>query len=232
VIEAAKRFSKPYRVTNGRKFRLTDVDSGDTGELRSEDKPRVKEALQNRCAGPGGVAGRSLREELLVGAPDLLGNGRGGEGWPHQTRYVRRKSAGRQVTSFKTPTSEDLDHDYLWRCVNSLPERGRIGIFNRSYYQETLVVRVQSVRRFADRLVGSPEIYAHKEREAERSVNFVACHDGFTLDDLVSNQNNIEANGENNRDRENDNRSWNCGSRRARVELAGVVGDARLEISP
>jgi PPK2 family polyphosphate:nucleotide phosphotransferase len=49
---------------------------------------------------------------------------------------------GCQVTSFKSPTSEDLDHDYLWRCVKALPERGRIGIFNRSYYEETLVVRV------------------------------------------------------------------------------------------
>jgi polyphosphate kinase 2 (PPK2 family) len=46
------------------------------------------------------------------------------------------------VTSFKAPTSEDLDHDYLWRCAKALPERGRIGIFNRSYYEETLVVRV------------------------------------------------------------------------------------------
>ena len=70
----------------------------------------------------------------------------------------------------------------------------------------------QSVRRFADRLVGSPEIYAHKEREAEQSVNFVTCHDGFTLNDLVSyNQKHNEANGENNRDGGNDNRSWNCG---------------------
>jgi isoamylase len=70
----------------------------------------------------------------------------------------------------------------------------------------------RSVRRFADRLVGSPEIYAHKEREAEQSVNFVTCHDGFTLNDLVSyDQKHNEANGENNRDGGNDNRSWNCG---------------------
>ena len=69
-----------------------------------------------------------------------------------------------------------------------------------------------SVRRVADRLVGSPEIYGHKEREAEQSVNFVTCHDGFTLNDLVSyNQKHNEANGEDNRDGANDNRSWNCG---------------------
>src|SRR4029450_11633553 len=69
-----------------------------------------------------------------------------------------------------------------------------------------------SVRNFADRLLGSPAIYSHKEREAEQSVNFVTCHDGFTLNDLVSyNSKRNEANGENNRDGANDNRSWNCG---------------------
>ena len=69
-----------------------------------------------------------------------------------------------------------------------------------------------SVGRFADRLLGSPAIYGHKEREAEESVNFVTCHDGFTLNDLVSyDRKHNEANGENNRDGTNDNRSWNCG---------------------
>jgi glycogen operon protein len=70
-----------------------------------------------------------------------------------------------------------------------------------------------SVRRVADRMVGSPEVYGHKQREAEQSVNFVTCHDGFTLNDLVSyNHKHNEANGEDNRDGANDNRSWNCGS--------------------
>jgi len=69
-----------------------------------------------------------------------------------------------------------------------------------------------SVGRFADRLLGSPAIYGHKEREVEQSVNLVTCHDGFTLNDLVSyNQKHNEANGEGNRDGVNDNRSWNCG---------------------
>ncbi len=69
-----------------------------------------------------------------------------------------------------------------------------------------------SLARFVDRLIGSPEIYGHKEREPEQSVNFVTCHDGFTLNDLVSyNDKHNEANGENNRDGANDNKSWNCG---------------------
>jgi glycogen operon protein len=69
-----------------------------------------------------------------------------------------------------------------------------------------------SVTRFADSLIGSPAIYGHKEREAEQSVNFVTCHDGFTLNDLVSyDHKHNEQNGEDNRDGANDNRSWNCG---------------------
>jgi len=69
-----------------------------------------------------------------------------------------------------------------------------------------------ALRRFADRMIGSPEIYGHEEREPEQSINFVTCHDGFTLNDLVSyNDKHNEANGEQNRDGANDNRSWNCG---------------------
>jgi glycogen operon protein len=80
-----------------------------------------------------------------------------------------------------------------------------------------------SVCRFADRLLGSHEIYRHKEREAEQSVNFVTCHDGFTLNDLVSfERKHNEANGEDNRDGGNDNRSWNCG-------VEGPTNDPAIE---
>jgi isoamylase len=80
-----------------------------------------------------------------------------------------------------------------------------------------------SVARVADRLVGSPSIYAHKQREAEQSINFVTCHDGFTLNDLVSyNQKHNEANGEQNRDGCNENYSWNCG-------IEGTTDDTAIE---
>ena len=82
---------------------------------------------------------------------------------------------------------------------------------------------VGSTARFADRLLGSPEIYGHKEREPEQSVNFVTCHDGFTLNDLVSyNEKHNEANGEENRDGADDNRSWNCG-------IEGPTDDPEVE---
>jgi glycogen operon protein len=80
-----------------------------------------------------------------------------------------------------------------------------------------------SLRRVADRIVGSPAIYSREQREAEQSVNFVTCHDGFTLNDLVSyNQKHNEANGENNGDGANDNRSWNCG-------VEGLTDDPQIE---
>ena len=80
-----------------------------------------------------------------------------------------------------------------------------------------------STARFADRLLGSPEIYGHEEREPEQSVNFVTCHDGFTLNDLVSyDQKRNEANGEENRDGADDNRSWNCG-------IEGPTDDPEVE---
>jgi glycogen operon protein len=80
-----------------------------------------------------------------------------------------------------------------------------------------------SVSRVAARLLGSPDIYGHEEREAEQSINFITCHDGFTLNDLVSyNHKHNEANGENNRDGSDDNMSWNCGAE-------GPTGDAAIE---
>ena len=144
VIEAAQRLSKPYRVTTGKKFRLTDINPGDTGELTSEDKSRAKEALQTGVQALAELQGVLYAQDrwsvlLIFQAMDAAGKD---GAIKHVMSGVNPQ--GCQVTSFKAPTSEDLDHDYLWRCIKALPERGRIGIFNRSYYEETLVVRVHS----------------------------------------------------------------------------------------
>jgi PPK2 family polyphosphate:nucleotide phosphotransferase len=142
VIEASRRLSKPYRVTDGKKFRLKDVDPEDTGELKTEDKPRAKEALQT------GVQALAELQDVLY-AQDrwsvlLVFQAMDAAGKDGTIKHVMSgvNPQGCQVSSFKAPTNLDLDHDYLWRCVKELPERGRIGIFNRSYYEETLVVRV------------------------------------------------------------------------------------------
>jgi len=141
LIKRARKFAKPFRVTDD-SFRLKDVDPGDTLQLTSEDKPRAKAAL---------ASGVELLAELqsMLYAQDrwsilLIFQAMDAAGKDGAIKHVMSgvNPQGCEVFSFKAPTSEDLDHDYLWRCAKRLPERGRIGIFNRSYYEETLVVRV------------------------------------------------------------------------------------------
>ncbi len=142
VIERAREFARPYRVTDGEKFRLDDVDPGDTGSLEAEDKPRAREALQT------GVEALAELQDMLYAqdrwAVLLVFQAMDAAGKDGAIKHVMSgvNPQGCQVASFKAPSSEDLDHDYLWRCQKHLPERGRIGIFNRSYYEEVLVVRV------------------------------------------------------------------------------------------
>jgi PPK2 family polyphosphate:nucleotide phosphotransferase len=142
VIEAARKMSKPYRVTKGKKFRLKDVDPGDTGGHDDEDKKQAKEALQ------AGVDALRELQDMLYGQDRwsvlLIFQAMDAAGKDGTIKHVMSgvNPQGCQVSSFKGPSSMDLDHDYLWRCVKELPERGRIGIFNRSYYEETLAVRV------------------------------------------------------------------------------------------
>ncbi|CAN5570088.1 polyphosphate kinase 2 family protein [soil metagenome] len=142
VIEASHRFSKPYRITDGKKFRLKDFDPADTGELKTEDKARAKEALQT------GVETLAKMQDVLY-AQDrwsllLVFQAMDAAGKDGTIKHVMSgiNPQGCSVSSFKSPSSLDLDHDFLWRCAKELPERGRIGIFNRSYYEETLVVQV------------------------------------------------------------------------------------------
>ena len=142
VIERSRKLSRAYRITDGKKFRISDVDPGDTGDLKSADKPRAKEALQV------GVQALAELQDMLY-AQDrwsvlLIFQAMDAAGKDGTIKHVMSgvNPQGCQVFSFKSPSSEDLDHDYLWRCMKCLPNRGHIGIFNRSYYEETLVVRV------------------------------------------------------------------------------------------
>jgi PPK2 family polyphosphate:nucleotide phosphotransferase len=142
VIREARRFAKKFRVSDGKKFRLDDFDPGETLGLGSEDKPRAKEVLATGVAALAELQGMLYAQDrwsvlLIFQAMDAAGK-------DGAIKHVMSgiNPQGCQVYSFKAPTSEDLDHDFLWRCLKCLPERGRIGIFNRSYYEETLVVRV------------------------------------------------------------------------------------------
>ncbi len=129
-------------MTDGSRFRLKDIDPGDTLDLKSEDKPRAQEALAI------GVQALASLQDMLY-AQDrwgvlLIFQAMDAAGKDSAIKHVMSgvNPQGVEVYSFKSPSAEDLDHDYLWRCFKCLPERGRIGIFNRSYYEETLIVRV------------------------------------------------------------------------------------------
>lgn len=133
-------FAKPFHITDGKTFRLKDIDPGDTGSLKSDENAR--EWLER------GVARLSDLQEKLYAQDKwallLIFQAMDAAGKDGTIKHVMSgvNPQGCQVFSFKTPSSEELDHDFLWRTMRCLPERGRIGIFNRSYYEETLVVRV------------------------------------------------------------------------------------------
>jgi PPK2 family polyphosphate:nucleotide phosphotransferase len=135
-----QRFAKPYRVRNGRTFRLKDIDPDDTGPIKSRSKAERWLAR--------GVASLARLQEKLYAQDSwgllLIFQAMDAAGKDGTIKHVMSgvNPQGCQVYSFKAPSAEELDHDFLWRTSRCLPERGRIGIFNRSYYEETLVVRV------------------------------------------------------------------------------------------
>jgi len=144
------KFVRPYRVTEGKKFRLQDWDPADTAGLK-EEKKRAREILAAGAQMLADLQDRLYAQDrwsilLVFQAMDAAGK----DGTiKHVMSGVNPQ--GCQVFSFKAPSAEDLDHDFLWRTTKCVPERGRIGIFNRSYYEEVLVVRVH------------PEFLAHQK---------------------------------------------------------------------
>jgi len=143
IIKRARRLAKPFCISKGKNFRLKDVDPNETLEFTKEaDKPRAKETLAT-----GVTALAELQDKLYAQdkwAVLLMFQAMDAAGKDGAIKHVMSglNPQGCQVYSFKSPSTEDLDHDYLWRCMKDLPNRGHIGIFNRSYYEEVLVVRV------------------------------------------------------------------------------------------
>jgi PPK2 family polyphosphate:nucleotide phosphotransferase len=142
TLKRIERFIAPYRVTKGQGFRLADIDPADTHRLAAEDKGDAKTWLSE------GVNWLAQEQDLLY-AQDrwsvlLVFQAMDAAGKDGTIKHVMSgvNPQGCQVFSFKQPSAEDLDHDFMWRYAQRLPERGRIGIFNRSYYEEVLVVRV------------------------------------------------------------------------------------------
>jgi len=131
-----------YRVTNGKKFRLKDFDPADTAGMKKESKPEAQAMMQQ-----GIERLRELQDKLYAQdrwAMLLVLQAMDAAGKDSTIKHVMSgvNPQGCEVYSFKAPSSEELDHDFLWRCMPCLPNRGHIGIFNRSYYEEVLVVRV------------------------------------------------------------------------------------------
>src|ERR1700758_4507345 len=132
VIKTARELAKPFRVSKGKNFRLKDIDPDDTLEFTKEaDKPRAKEALALGVAALAELQDKLYAQDrwgvlLIFQAMDAAGKD---GAIKHVMSGVNPQ--GVQVCSFKAPSTEELNHDYLWRSMQRDPERGRIGIFNR-----------------------------------------------------------------------------------------------------
>src|SRR6202161_4397226 len=134
------KLAKTYRIESGKHFRLRDFDPADTGHWHS--KEHAEKALQQGIARTGELQDKLYAQNnwavlLIFQAMDAAGK-------DGAVKHVMSgiNPQGCQVYSFKAPSEVELQHDFLWRTTRVLPERGRIGIFNRSYYEEVLVVRV------------------------------------------------------------------------------------------
>jgi PPK2 family polyphosphate:nucleotide phosphotransferase len=137
-----RKFIRQYVISSGEEFRLKDHDPRDTHGMNSEDKPEVKKLLDQ------GVALLSEMQDKLYAQSQwgllLIFQAMDAAGKDGTIKHVMSgvNPQGVDVHSFKSPSSEELVHDFLWRTSRCLPPQGKIGIFNRSYYEEVLVVRV------------------------------------------------------------------------------------------
>jgi PPK2 family polyphosphate:nucleotide phosphotransferase len=141
ILDRIEKYVRPFRISKGKGFHLRDFDPGDTCGLKL-DKGEAAELLQR------GTEWLAEEQDMLY-AQDrwsvlLVFQAMDAAGKDGTIKHVMSgvNPQGCQVFSFKQPSREDLDHDFMWRYAKSLPERGRIGIFNRSYYEEVLIVRV------------------------------------------------------------------------------------------
>ena len=141
LLDSIRKYVHPFRISKGKGFRLKDFDPSDTCGLKL-DKKEAADLLQH------GIAGLAEEQDMLYAQDSwsllLIFQAMDAAGKDSTIKHVMSgvNPQGCQVVSFKQPSPEELDHDFMWRCAKHLPERGRIGIFNRSYYEEVLVVRV------------------------------------------------------------------------------------------
>ena len=151
ILRQLDKYVQPFLITTGKGFRLKDFDPRDTRGLKV-DKGEAAELLKR------GVEWLAKEQDLLYAESRwsllLIFQAMDAAGKDSTIKHVMSglNPQGCQVFSFKQPSEEELDHDFLWRHVKCLPQRGRIGIFNRSYYEEVLVIRVHPALLEAQRL--------------------------------------------------------------------------------
>lgn len=142
LIKFAKKLAKKYCITDDKKFDLDDFPKDASSDLGKDGNVLAQEILELSVKALSEMQDKLYAEDkwsLLVIFQAMDAAGKDGA-IKHVMSGINPQ--GCDVTAFKAPNAEELDHDYLWRCMKHLPERGRIGIFNRSYYEEVLVVRV------------------------------------------------------------------------------------------
>jgi len=182
-LKQAKKYSEPFRITDGKSFRLKQVDPANTLSFDSDEKPKAEQALETGIELLAKLQDKLYAQDrwavlIIFQAMDAAGKD---GAIKHVMSGVNPQ--GCEVSSFKAPSAEELDHDFLWRCAKRVPERGRIGIFNRSYYEETLVVRVHP--NFLDGQKLPPDVKTKNlwKRRYHDITNFerYLCHNGVLV---------------------------------------------------
>jgi len=167
----------PYRVASGRSFSLARIDPDDTLWFAKDDKDRAQDDLKKCVKELADLQDKLYAQDrwsllLIFQAMDAAGKD---SAIKHVFSGINPQ--GCHVTSFKAPSQEELDHDYMWRCLRALPERGRIGIFNRSYYEEVLVVRVHDELLDAQKLppkLVTPRIWDERFEDIRNFERYLA----------------------------------------------------------
>ena len=177
ILQRARGFCAPFRIGNGDGFHLDQVNPSDTLHLDRHDKKAAEAVLAEGVALLADLQDRlyaSDRYALLLIFQAMDAAGKDGT-IKHVMSGVNPQ--GCQVFAFKAPSAVDLDHDYLWRANQCLPERGRIGIFNRSYYEETLVVRVHPellARQCLPPALVSDDLWTQRFRDIRHYESYLA----------------------------------------------------------
>ena len=177
----ASKLAEPYRINNGKKFRLKDVDPASTGHFRS--KEHAQELLDQGKAELADLQDKLYAQNrwavlVILQAMDAAGKDGVIE---HVMSGVNPQ--GCQVFSFKAPSSDDLSHDFMWRTTKCLPQRGHIGMFNRSYYEEVLVVRVHPEVLKNERIPGpllSKDVWEKRFQDMHNFETYLS-HNGIVV---------------------------------------------------